>query len=409
MKQEVPGVTLMSKFVIPHSSVFQSYMDYIDREEAVRNETWTQYSAYTDFYMDNPEKQRSNLLPEHTSALFTAGMDSLSQKQKKVLKGRFQQAQRNHSPMWQNVISFDNRSLQEYGIFDPRTGDTDISRLREITRASMNVFLKKEKMEGAVWSAAVHYNTDNLHVHIAIAEPHPSRPKMENGEYRGKVKLSSIDAAKSCVVNHIADQSLQLNQINQIIRQNMISGAVQQIHQDQKLEQQYWRIFRQLPHDRRLWKYNMTVMTHLRPEIDRLSRLYLDTYCQKDMQQLDGLLKRQGEFWKRAYGSGDKQAGRYQQYRETKMKDLYTRLGNSILRAMRETAKDSGKSHECRPVFSPVRHSAVCSKSPIPDLKRMLHKEVNFVNQQVYDQLMREVGQAALREQGKQQEVEDLP
>ena len=91
------------------------------------------------------------------------------------------------------------------------------------------------------------------------------------------------------------------------------------------------------------------------------------------------------------------------------MKDLYTRLGNSILRAMRETAKDSWKSHECRPVFSPVRHSAASSKSPLPDLKRMLHKEVNFVNQQVYDQLMREVGQAALREQGKQQEAEDLP
>ena len=92
----------------------------------------------------------------------------------------------------------------------------------------------------------------------------------------------------------------------------MISGAIPQIHKDRKLERQYRKIFQQLPHDRRLWKYNMTVMTHLRPEIDRLSKLYLDAYCQKDMQRLDRLLQRQTDFWKKAYGSGDKRAGRYQ-------------------------------------------------------------------------------------------------
>ena len=279
----------------------------------------------------------------------------------------------------------------------------DINRLREITRASMDAFLKKEKMQGAVWSAAVHYNTDNLHVHIAVVEPYPSRPKMANGEYRGKIKLSTIDAAKSCVVNRVADQSLQLNQINQIIRENMISGAIPQIHKDRKLERQYRKIFRQLPHDRRLWKYNMTVMSHLRPEIDRLSSLYLNTYCQKDMQQLDRLLQQQADFWKKAYGSGDKRAGRYQQYRETKMKDLYTRLGNSILRAMREESSGSKKGGGNS---SSAHRSSAPAKSPIPDLKRALRKEVNYTNQQVYEQLMRDVNRVARQEKGAGWEAE---
>ncbi len=403
MEQELVGVTFMSRFVIPRSSVFQKYMDYIDREEAVRNDNWMQYSAYTDFYMDNPEKQPVSLQPERTSALFTSTLDSLSPEQKQALKGRFRLAQKNKSPMWQNVISFDNRFLQEYGIYDPKTGMVDINRLREITRASMDTFLKKEKMQGAVWSAAVHYNTDNLHVHIAVVEPYPSRPKMANGEYRGKIKLSTIDAAKSCVVNRVADQSLQLNQINQIIRENMISGAIPQIHKDRKLERQYRKIFQQLPHDRRLWKYNMTVMSHLRPEIDRLSSLYLKAYCQKDMQQLDRLLQRQADFWKKAYGSGDKRAGRYQQYRETKMKDLYTRLGNSILRAMREESSSSKKGGGGS---SSAHRSSAPAKSPIPDLKRALRKEVNYTNQQVYEQLMRDVNRVARQEKGAGWEAE---
>ena len=159
MEQELVGVTFMSRFVIPRSSVFQKYMDYIDREEAVRNDNWMQYSAYTDFYMDNPEKQPVSLQPERTSALFTSTLDSLSPEQKQALKGRFRLAQKNKSPMWQNVISFDNRFLQEYGIYDSKTGMVDINRLREITRASMDAFLKKEKMQGAVWSAAVHFKT----------------------------------------------------------------------------------------------------------------------------------------------------------------------------------------------------------------------------------------------------------
>ena len=226
---------------------------------------------------------------------------------------------------------------------------------------------------------------------------------MANGEYRGKIKLSTIDAAKSCVVNRVADQSLQLNQVNQIIRENMISGAIPQIHKDRKLERQYRKIFQQLPHDRRLWKYNMTVMSHLRPEIDRLSKLYLDTYCQKDMQQLDKLLQQQADFWKKAYGSGDKRAGRYQQYRETKMKDLYTRLGNSILRAMREESSGSKKGGGNS---SSVRRSSAPAKSPIPDLKRALRKEVNYTNQQVYEQLMRDVNRVARQEKGAGWEAE---
>lgn len=86
-------------------------------------------------------------------------------------------------------------------------------------------------------------------------------------------------------------------------------------------------------------------MAHLRPEIDRLSSLYPNAYCQKDMQRLDKLLQQQADFWKKAYGSGD---------------------------------------------------------------KRALRKEVNYTNQQVYEQLMRDVNRAARQEKGAGWEAEQV-
>ena len=91
------GVILKSRFILSKNRKFQEYIDYIDREEAVRNENFEKFSSYND-YMGNPEK---------TTGLFTADKDSLDEKEKLELKHLFRMAQQNNSIMWQNVISFD--------------------------------------------------------------------------------------------------------------------------------------------------------------------------------------------------------------------------------------------------------------------------------------------------------------
>ena len=78
--------------------------------------------------------------------------------------------------MWQTVISFDNRWLEKNGIYNSEDGFLDVRTLHEYTRVSVNAMLKKEGLETATWSAAIHYNTDNLHIHIATVEPIPTRP-----------------------------------------------------------------------------------------------------------------------------------------------------------------------------------------------------------------------------------------
>ena len=37
--------------------------------------------------------------------------------------------------------------------------------------------LEKENLQNSVWSGAIHYNTDNIHIHVATVEPSPLRKK----------------------------------------------------------------------------------------------------------------------------------------------------------------------------------------------------------------------------------------
>lgn len=167
------GVVVVTKFVSAESATFSGYIDYISRTEAVRNgntnkyvigdlkEAIQEYNHYMD-YMDDPEK---------TSELFTADQDNLTLEQKNQLKDVFETAQSNNSLMWQTVISFDNRWLAENGLFDKETAMLDERKVKECARGCMNKILTKENLlDSSVWSGGIHYNTDNIHVHIATVD-----------------------------------------------------------------------------------------------------------------------------------------------------------------------------------------------------------------------------------------------
>lgn len=164
------GVVVINKFCPADSKAFSGYISYIDRSEAKRNEKLSEYNLYND-YMDNPEK---------TTGLFTEDKTELTYKDKKILKETFRSAQDNGSLMWQTVISFDNRWLEKYGLYDAANDIVDERKLKEISSNAIKKMLVNEGLENAVWSGAIHYNTDNLHVHVAVVEPVPQRMVTKN-------------------------------------------------------------------------------------------------------------------------------------------------------------------------------------------------------------------------------------
>ena len=46
--------------------------------------------------------------------------------------------------------------------------------------------LENEGLENAIWTAGIHYNTDNIHIHIATCEIMPAREKIKCKQYKKK-------------------------------------------------------------------------------------------------------------------------------------------------------------------------------------------------------------------------------
>lgn len=343
------GVVVVTEFCRPNDNRFQGYIDYINRSEAVRNKNTAKYNLYQN-YMGNPNK---------TSGLFTSEKDNLSEDEKMQLKEIFEQAQSNESVMWQTVISFDNRWLKQNGIISENDDAIDEAKLKEVARGGVNRMLEAEKLDNAVWSGAIHFNTDNIHIHIATVEPVPMREKKEytqyeyayqngkrirkpildeNGkpltkmEYKGRFKPKSIEKCKSYVVNELVNDKENNIKINQIIRDSIVKQKSEHpLVQDEELVKLFEDLYQKMPDcNRNLWNYNNPIMARLQADIDNISTNYLEKYHSDEFKELRERINTQEEVYKQAYGDSKKDYGK------NKMKDLYTRLGNAILKEIKK-------------------------------------------------------------------------
>ncbi|RFB20672.1 hypothetical protein DZB87_26290 [Bacillus sp. ALD] len=320
-----PGVVLKTKFVTSDKKAFQEYVEYVDRDDAKKDQEAHEklFSLYQD-YMNNPDK---------TSSLFTEHSDQLNEDEKKELKGLFEIAQKNNSIMWQDVITFHNPWLQENGLYDAHTHTVDEKKLMEITRQSMKEMLKRERLDqSAIWSAAIHYNTDNIHIHVATVEPHPTRD-------RGKRKPKTLDAMKSKVVSQILERGQEQKEINDLIRKNMVGSKKQDSSfkwRNRELKPLFLHVYNHLPEDKRQWQYSYNTLQPLRSSIDILSAKYIQKYHAKEFEQFNKKLDQEVEVLRKAYGEGTFDKKRYEHYKQNKTDELYKRMGNAFLSEMRE-------------------------------------------------------------------------
>lgn len=343
-----PAVILKSKFIMPNVKEYKDYVEYIDRDDAKKevvvdrdSEDLTDFKMFHHFmeYMGDEEKD---------GQLFTENNDELTNEQKQELKDQFKLAQKNGSPLWQDVISFDNEWLEKEGYYDSETHTLDEEKVRGVVRSVMNTLQKAEDMEEtSVWSASVHYNTDNIHVHIATVEPFPTRKKVKYfdseeedwvEEYRGKRKQGTIDKMKSNVANLMLDRTEDYNRIDSYIRDTAKSKRENDVElaYDKKTKALFHKALSLMPDDLKEWRYGYQSVNKARPYIDEMVDIYLETYHKDKMEALDHLLDKQTEVSRQLYGNDS----RYSQYKETKTEDLKKRMGNAVLTEMRNYRKD---------------------------------------------------------------------
>src|SRR5699024_11488464 len=74
----------------------------------------------------------------------------LNDKEKQTIKEQFHLAQKNESPMWQDVISFDNEWLVKQGLYNAATHTVDETKMRSVVREAMNAMLQARSEERRV-------------------------------------------------------------------------------------------------------------------------------------------------------------------------------------------------------------------------------------------------------------------
>lgn len=372
-----PGVVVVSKFVFSSSKTFSSYIDYMNRDEAIRNKSFNRYSLYND-YMGNPEK---------TTGLFNKDTDLMSENEKLNSKELFAKAQKNKSILWQDVFSFDNKWLEKQGLYNPKTKELDEKKIKDAVRKSIEFAVEKKCIsETCTWNGAIHFNTDNIHIHVAICEPEPTIQ-------RGKRTQKTLDTMKSKFANELLDSKENFLDINNIIRKDIVdSKKNSKLKDDRKLKELTKNVIQNLPKDKKQWNYGYNTMNDAKKHLDEMTKYYIDTYKKDEFEELISKLDKQEDIFKETYGVG--QRSKFKDYKQNKIDELYKRMGNAFLTEIKDYMKREEElsktvnQKKLNKKFSNKSSKLIIGKKELNDIKKALFNEFDSVkNMNAYKQL----------------------
>lgn len=69
---------------------------------------------------------------------------------------------------------------------------------------------------------------------------------------------------------------------------------------------QFKKIHSMLPEDKRLWAYSMNGIKNVRPEIDKLTDMYIQKHFKKEFKESEKQLDKEVDLYKRTYGDTKK-------------------------------------------------------------------------------------------------------
>ncbi|MBC2057989.1 hypothetical protein HCJ57_15795 [Listeria booriae] len=341
--RQSPGVFYQTKFVFSGSFTYQSFLEYMDRENARRPEQLASYNLFHN-YMGNPEK---------TSGLFSVTGSYLNEDEKQTFKQQFINAQEKDTIMWQHLFSFTDEWLRKNGMMDPKTRAVDEVRVMEAVRVAMNTIESEEKLQGHIWLGAMHHNTKHIHVHVSAVEREPSREWGDHKVYaknadghrywtgdvvyepKGKMSKDTLAKTKQRFVGQLVDMKQELASIDNLIRKTIVEEKKSHtLLRDKDFQQDLARLYVSLPNDKRKWNYKNAKDQKFKYALDQLSDRYVAIYHPETKKELDAQLGRLAKHYEETYNSvtfediKKKQLLPFQQNRE---QDLKKQLGNAML------------------------------------------------------------------------------
>lgn len=315
------------------------------------------YSSYSVGYLSRPEAFKQNELHENdliyhdlnpkydqyaymsdkdkTDGLFDASEDTVSDYHKYLYKKIFDESQNNDCPLYQGVISFKNSFLKDNGI-DYNSPD-GFAKLKEIARPAIAAMIHESMLvdKNVVWTAAIHHNTDNIHIHVAIVEKEKISRRFDRLDEKAFEKL------KSRVANNIVSNERieDLKTISQILNTdipkwigNETTSAAKQIE-----------ILKNTIPPEITWEYNRKEMAQYHTIIDDCVNTIIASDTEITARYEDALkaMNRCEKLYHELYGGGE--SGRIKEWTQKHLRDFYSRAGNALLREAKIFAESENR------------------------------------------------------------------
>ena len=306
------------------------FLEYMNRPEAF-NKTAHLRDEYKDFidYMSNTEK---------SDGLFDAASDLLDEQEIEQYRRQEEQSQAEGCPKYYGVISFDNDFLIDNGVMTS-DGRLDVGLLKELTRDGMSQLIStsnKLSASNVYWNAAIHTNTDNIHVHYALCEYHRLEDRQRIYRDKDMIEQPAFNALKSRVLNRIVGKEF-VTELTKLEREVLLDGIK---HTAPSSKEQLAQLAAILPPEGG-WQYGRKKM---KPYLSRI-----DECVDKIIRSDESLFKSYEEYIKRLdertvtikenfYGSNKTQL--YLAYKRKKLADFYNRAGNIVLKAIEEAEQE---------------------------------------------------------------------
>ncbi len=341
-----PGVVFTMKFIYQWKVGGFDYLKYMSRPEAFQKLKHEHDEEFKDYmqYMSNSEK---------SDGIIDMNKDLLSENEIDQYRLLETESQKQGCPKYIGITSFDNDFLKENGILTPFGLDT--KKLKEIARSSISEMIQKsDKLDNdnVYWTAAIHTNTDNVHIHYAILEKE-RRIERKNDT----IEVEAFDALKSKVANKIIGPE-QIKKLSDLSRNCLLPGFNDTLRQ----EKSFVHLLDKLPENKKLWYYNRKEFEPYQVNVKKCVQKIIEskTELQENFNQYVKMIDEYTEKCKELYGDGNRHL--YLTFKENKLDDFYSRAGNAILRELKNLDE---KFH------SPSKSKSVLSEKEIEFFKAL--------------------------------------
>nr|WP_232054445.1 relaxase MobL [Staphylococcus epidermidis] len=270
----------------------------------------------------------------------------------------------------------------------------------------INRMIKDENMNPyqTRWMANIHYDTDNIHIHISTTELKNTRKIITNGngkvEIKGKRRKKTLENMKSSFSNSLLDSTKYLENITQV-RNDLYHNFKIRTDELETL-QAIKNLKKQLPVSKKHWQYNNKEVKHLQPDIDKITTSIVNRNNVHSYNQYMESIGYVANFYKEIYGENSNALN----YIDNKNKELKQRLGNKLLKELKKVDYDKKRNNKITENI--YRHSkkndsfnnrlvaktnkSIVTKGDLYKIDKAINDETkDYLNQIEYEKLQRKI------------------